>query len=159
MKRNQLPAGFWKNPVHLLACGGGAGAAPYAPGTFGTAVAILVWLPLQSLALPWYAAAVAALFLVGVWICGVTARDFGVHDHSGIVWDEIVGYLITMTALPRYWLWIVLGFAVFRFFDVVKPWPIRWLDQHVQGGLGIMVDDVLAGIYALVCMQLLYRLI
>jgi phosphatidylglycerophosphatase A len=79
----------------------------------------------------------------------------GVHDHPGIVWDEIAGYLLTMVAAPKGWLWVWLGFGLFRLFDIWKPWPIRWLDRHVQGGLGIMVDDTLAAIYALIGLQLL----
>ena len=91
--------------------------------------------------------------VVGIWICGQTARDLGVHDHGGIVWDEIVGMLIALTAAPPGWLWLVAGFAMFRLFDVVKPWPISTLDREVGGGLGIMLDDILAGLCALAVLQ------
>lgn len=158
-KKNSLPHGFWRNPVHLVACGLGSGAAPYAPGTFGTAAAIPLFLVLQPLLLWQYVGITLALFIFGVWVCDVTARDFGVHDHSGIVWDEVVGYLITMTAVPAQWQWLLLGFLVFRFFDVLKPWPIRWLDRRVGGGFGIMIDDVLAGLFSLACMQLALRVL
>ncbi len=152
-KVSRLPAGYWKHPAHLLACGLGSGASPVAPGTAGTVLAIPLYLLMRPLDLPVYIAAVAALGLLGIWLCGVTARDFGVHDHSGIVWDEVVGYLITMTAAPPGWPWVLAGFFLFRVFDVVKPWPIRRIDEGVHGGLGIMLDDVLAGIYGLAVLQ------
>ena len=88
------------------------------------------------------------LFALGVWLCHSTARDLGVEDHPGIVWDEIVGYLITMTAAPHGWRWILLGFVLFRLFDIWKPWPISWMDRNIKGGLGIMLDDLMAGVFA-----------
>ena len=91
----------------------------------------------------------------GIPICAHTARRMGVHDHPGIVWDEIVGYLVTMTFAPQGWLWVAAGFVLFRVFDIAKPWPIRLLDRNVGGGFGIMVDDLLAGIFAAVVLQLL----
>lgn len=153
------PQSVWRNPVHFLAFGLGSGAAPKAPGTFGTlaAVAIYLFLPISDPLL--YSGIVLASFIVGVWLCGKTARDIGVHDHGGIVWDEFVGYWLTMLMAPPGWLWIIIGFVLFRLFDIIKPWPIRWLDRHVHGGLGIMIDDVLAGIFALVCLQLLAAVI
>lgn len=153
MKRNHVPPSVWRNPVHFLACGFGSGAAPLAPGTFGTLVAIPVYLLMQPLALWTYLAVTALLFLIGIGLCETTARDFGVHDHGGIVWDEVVGYLVTMIAAPSGWVWIVAGFLLFRLFDILKPWPIRSLDRGVGGGLGIMVDDVLAGVYAAIVLK------
>ena len=136
------------DPVHLLAFGFGAGLAPVAPGTFGTLVAIPVEIALRPLGL-WPRVSVVALLLVaGIWICHVSARRLGVHDHPGIVFDEIVGYLITMLVAPAGWGWIVAGFALFRLFDIVKPWPIRELDHSIPGGAGIMLDDVVAGLFA-----------
>jgi phosphatidylglycerophosphatase A len=141
------------NPVHFLSLGFGSGLAPRAPGTFGTLAAIPVYLVLQGLPL-WAFLAVTLLFaLVGIHLCGSTARALGVHDHGGIVWDEIVGYLITMIAVPLDWRWIVVGFLLFRLFDILKPWPIRWLDRRVGGGFGIMIDDVLAGLLAMGCLH------
>jgi len=157
LRRNSLPVGFWRNPVHLLACGFGSGAAPYAPGTAGTAAAIPLVLVLAPLPLAWYLAAVALALGAGVWVCGRTARDLGVHDHSGIVWDEFVGYLITMAAVPLSWWTVLAGFFLFRVFDVFKPWPARWIDRRVRGGVGIMFDDVAAGMYAWACLQLLVQ--
>jgi phosphatidylglycerophosphatase A len=146
-----------RNPLHLLAFGFGSGLLPRAPGTYGTLVGVVIYLPLQGLALPLYSGLILAGFLAGVWICGATSRDLGVHDHSGIVWDEIIGYLLTMVLAPAGWIWALLGFLLFRFFDILKPWPIRWFDQRVPGGFGIMFDDALAGLYAGLVMQLIYR--
>ena len=147
------------NPVYWLAVGFGSGLAPKAPGTAGTLVAIPLYLLMIDLVLWQYLAIVMFVTVAGVWICGVAARKMGVHDHPSIVWDEIAGYLITMIAAPLGWFWIVLGFGLFRFFDIVKPWPIRIIDRKVKGGMGIMFDDVLAGIFALVVMQILSALV
>ncbi|NOX09534.1 MAG: phosphatidylglycerophosphatase A [Gammaproteobacteria bacterium] len=137
-----------KNPVHLFAFGLGSGLAPYAPGTAGTVAAVLIYALLPEFSLEINLLIIFASFLLGVYLCGKTAVDLGVHDHSGIVWDEWVGYFITVIWFPKQWPWLVAGFILFRFFDIVKPWPISWLDRQVDGGLGIMLDDVLAGIFA-----------
>ncbi len=92
-------------------------------------------------------------FVLGVWICDRAARDLGVHDHPAIVWDEVIGYFVTMIAAPPGWLWIAVGFVLFRLFDILKPWPIRQADQQVGGGFGIMFDDLLAAGYAWLCLQ------
>jgi len=143
----------WRRLVHFLAFGLGAGYLPKVPGTFGTLVGIPVYLLMQPLAAWLYAVFVFALFGVGVWICALTERDLGVHDHPGIVWDEIVGFLITMFLAPSGWVWIVLGFLMFRLFDIWKPWPIRQIERRIQGGLGNMLDDALAAVYAFVALQ------
>ena len=139
-----------------MAFGFGSGLSPVAPGTVGTLAAIPIYLALitsvDSLS---YLLVVLLLSLLGFWFCGKTAEDLGVHDHPGIVWDEIVGFLITMYLIPLDWLWIILGFALFRVFDILKPWPIRWLDEKVKGGIGIMLDDILAGIFAWVVLQII----
>ncbi len=155
MKRNRLPATVWRSPVHLLSIGLGSGAMPFAPGTFGTLAAVPLYLVMQPMSLAWYLLVVLLLFIAGVWLCGETARHLGVHDHGGIVWDEVVGYLLTMTLAPPGWIWVALGFVLFRLFDIVKPWPIRQFDRRLVGGFGIMFDDVLAGVYALVSLYLL----
>ena len=144
-----------KDPVHCLALGFGTGLAAKAPGTFGTLVGIPLFLIMQSLPVAIYCLITIILFLVGIWICDRTARQLGVHDHPGIVWDEVVGYLVTMIMAPAGWLWIIIGFILFRIFDIWKPWPIKMIDQGVSGGLGIMLDDLIAGIFALICMRLL----
>ena len=153
IKRNHAPASVWRNPIHFIAFGFGSGAAPFAPGTFGTLVAIPIYLLMVPLSLWIYFAVVLLMTMVGIWLCHVTSKDLGVHDHSGIVWDEIVGYLITMMAAPQGIVWIVVGFLLFRFFDIVKPWPIRRIDQQVEGGWGIMLDDIIAGIFSWLVLQ------
>lgn len=140
-----ISAVLLRDPGHLLALGFGSGLAPRAPGTFGTLAAIPVYLLCAPLPPALYLLMVAAAFALGVYLCGRTARALGVHDHPGIVWDEVVGYLLTMAFAPPGWPWIVLGFVCFRLFDIWKPWPIRAFDRSVHGGLGIMLDDVLAG--------------
>ncbi len=148
MKRPDL-----RNPVHLLAFGFGAGLAPAAPGTFGTLVAVPLYLLLALLPFPVYLAVLAAAIPAGAWLCGRTARDLGVHDHPGIVWDEIAGFLLTMAGAPAGWPWVVAGFLLFRLFDILKPWPVGWADRRVKGGWGIMLDDLLAGAWAWLLLQ------
>lgn len=144
-----------RNPLHLLAFGFGSGLAPRAPGTWGTVAALLPWYFLQQLPLPGYIAAIVIAAAAGIAICGRTARDLGVHDHGGIVWDEFVGLWIALLWVPLQPLWVLAGFLLFRLFDIFKPWPISWCDRHLQGGFGIMVDDLLAGAAACVVLQLL----
>lgn len=151
------------DPVHLLALGFGSGLLKPAPGTWGTLSAIPIYWGLAvylELSFSMYLLVTALAFVVGVYLCGKTASDVGEHDHGAIVWDEIVGYLITMIALSPTTINIVAGFILFRFFDILKPWPIRAIDRKVHGGLGIMLDDVLAGIAAWLVLQLgLYLLL
>ncbi len=158
-KKSSIPPGFLKHPEHLLALGFGSGYVPKIPGTAGTLVGILFYLAMQYLHWSIYVCIVTILFLFGIRLCEKTARDMGVHDHSAIVWDEIVGYLVTMFLAPAGWLWIVIGFISFRLFDIWKPWPIRLVDRTVKGGFGIMIDDVLAGIYALLTLQIIAYLL
>jgi phosphatidylglycerophosphatase A len=144
-----------RNPIYWIAIGLGSGLTPKAPGTAGTLIGVPIVLLMNELLLWQYIGLLLAGLIAGIWICGTAARQLGVHDDPSIVWDEIVGYVITMTAAPPGWLWLVVGFALFRLFDIAKPWPIRMIDQQVSGGLGIMLDDVLAGIYALTVLQLI----
>jgi phosphatidylglycerophosphatase A len=144
-----------KNPIHFLALGFGSGLAAKAPGTFGTLAAVPLYLLLAQLPLSWYLAVTLVCVLAGIYICDKAAKDMGVHDHGAIVWDEVAGLLITMIAAPAGLMWLIVGFVLFRLFDIIKPWPIRWLDAKVEGGFGIMIDDVLAGIFALVCLQVI----
>lgn len=142
-----------KTPVHLLAFGFGSGLAPKAPGTVGTLAAIPLYLLMTPLPLLAYVVVTLILSLAGIWLCGKTADDMGVHDHGGIVWDEFCGFLITMIAVPVTWYWVLIGFALFRLFDIWKPWPIRFFDKSVHGGWGIMVDDLIAGAMAWAVIQ------
>ena len=136
-----------RDPVLLLAFGLGSGLSPKAPGTAGSLLAVALFPPLALLSLPGYLFVVALTAIGGIWICGRAARKLGVHDHGGIVLDEITGVWLALATFPPSWPWLVGGFLLFRFFDIVKPWPIRWLDRHVSGGFGIMVDDLLAGVF------------
>ena len=138
----------WRNPVHILASGFGSGLAPRAPGTFGTLAAIPIVLLAQLLPAWGYAAVTVLMFIAGIFICGRAARDWGVGDHPAIVWDEFVGLLVTLSLAPVGAWMLLAGFVLFRLFDIVKPWPICSVDRHVHGGFGIMLDDVIAGVYA-----------
>ena len=144
-----------KHPLGFFALGFGSGLVPLAPGTAGTLAAVPLYLLLQPLTVNLYLALVVVLFIAGIPICTYAARHMGAHDHPAIVWDEVVGFLVTMSFAPSGWLWVVVGFALFRFFDVLKPWPIRWCDQRVHGGFGIMLDDLIAGVFAAAVLQLL----
>jgi phosphatidylglycerophosphatase A len=110
---------------------------------------------LAKLSLPFYLVFVAICAVAGVYICGVAADRLGVHDHGGIVWDEFVGLWVAMAALPVSWASIILGFGLFRLFDIFKPWPISWMDKNISGGLGIMLDDIAAGVATAVSIGLL----
>lgn len=154
-----LPKPNMSHPINLLAFGFGSGCAPFAPGTMGTLMAVALYLPMATLSNTWYLAVTALVIVAGIWICGWAAEQVGVHDHPGIVWDEFAGFFITMYAAPQGIMWIVIGFALFRLFDIWKPWPIAWFDRQVHGGLGIMLDDIIAGIFAWLCMQGLATLI
>ncbi len=146
------------HPAHLIAFGFGAGLSPWAPGTVGTLVAwpigwffAVAYPPAVSLGV------IALLFVVGVWACRVTGRRLGVHDHHGMVWDEIVAFLLILVILPRSFAWQAAGFVAFRFFDILKPAPIRWFERRYQGGFGVMLDDLLAAGYALLVLAILKR--
>ncbi|MCG9659499.1 phosphatidylglycerophosphatase A [Vibrio mediterranei] len=153
-----------KNPWHLLATGFGSGLSPVVPGTMGTLAAIPLYLLLAQLPLSMYLTAVLLSCIIGIKICQVTSDDMGVHDHGSIVWDEFAGFWITMAIVPALklpiddWKWLLTGFVLFRFFDMVKPWPIGWLDKRVHGGLGIMIDDIVAGVMAGISLYLVGRL-
>jgi len=153
--KKKIPFSYLKNPVHLLSLGFGSGLSPKAPGTMGTLAAIPLYLFLASLDLQWYLLITLLLSLLGIWFCAYTSAALKVHDHPGIVIDEFAGFLITMIAVPLSLYTLLLGFLLFRLFDIIKPWPIGWLDRKVHGGLGIMLDDIVAGIYALVSIHLI----
>lgn len=136
------------SPVHLLAFGFGTGLAPKAPGTVGSLVAFPLFWATANLGPIVQVGIAAALFAFGVWLCGESAKRLGVHDHGGIVWDEIVGMYLTLVVAPPTVAGWAAAFVLFRFFDIVKPWPIRDLDHRLRGGLGIMLDDLAAALYA-----------
>jgi phosphatidylglycerophosphatase A len=145
----KIRASQLKDPIVAIALGLGSGLAPKAPGTAGTLLAVPLCMALQNLSLMIYGVITVIITVAGIYVCSYSIVKLGEHDHPAIVIDEIAGYLITMLAVPQGWEWLLAGFVLFRFFDVLKPWPISWLDKNVKGGLGIMVDDVVAGIASL----------
>jgi len=135
-----------------VATGFGIGRIPFAPGTFGTLLGVALYLGLRELSALWYVVAVLLLFAVGTVVCRLTERAFGAADHQSIVFDEIVGCLCTLWLAPAGWGWLVVGFALFRLFDIWKPFPIRRL-EHLPNGVGVMADDLLAGVYGFIVLQ------
>lgn len=144
-----------KDPIVFIALGFGSGLSPKAPGTAGTLITIPLVYCLQQQTLLVYSLVTLFVLLTGSWICGYAAEKLQVHDHSSIVYDEIAGFLITMFMVPANWTLLLAGFILFRFFDAVKPWPISWFDKNLQGGFGIMFDDVVAGLMSLFCLTLI----
>lgn len=142
-------------PSGLLAFGFGSGLSPLAPGTMGTLVAIPFAVAIKSLGVTGFWVALLLMFLLGIELCTRVSRKLGVHDHGGIVWDEIVGYCLSVALVPLQWQWFLVAFVLFRFFDIYKPWPIRQLDRKVSGGFGIMIDDVVAAIFTIIVLAVL----
>lgn len=144
------------HPAGWIATALGAGLSPKSPGTAGSLVALLPWwFLLRDLAIGWYVAVLAGGFALGVWACTVCERRLDTHDQGALVWDEVIGMWITLFAAPPRWWWMAVGFALFRLFDIWKPWPVDWADRRVQGGFGVMLDDVVAALYALIVLQLI----
>jgi phosphatidylglycerophosphatase A len=143
-----------RHPAGWIASGFGVGFAPVAAGTCGSLAALLPWLALRQLTLPYYLLVVLATFALGVWAARWVIGTIRVQDPSVVVWDEFVGMWIALAAAPAGWPWVLAAFALFRLFDIWKPWPVSWADGHVEGGLGAMLDDALAGLYALLVLQL-----
>ncbi len=142
------------DPVHFIAFGLGTGLSPIAPGTVGSLLGILLAWAVLDLGFIHQIGLAAGLCVAGIWICGKSAKKLGIHDHGGIVWDEICGMYVTLLAAPQTIPAWILGFLLFRAFDIVKPWPIRDLDHRMGGGLGIMLDDLVAALYAAILLAL-----
>lgn len=156
MKRYQvppIPKSVFRNPLHFIAFGFGSGALPFAPGTFGTLVAIPLYLLLKPLPLVWYVSFTLGFIFFSMWLCEKVSKDIGVEDHQGMCIDEIVGYLVTMTAAPHGPFFVIMGFLFFRLFDIWKPFPINWIDSKIKNGIGMVLDDVLAGIYSAIALH------
>ncbi len=147
-----------KDPIVLLATGFGSGLSPVAPGTAGTLLTVPLVYFLQQQTLLVYALVTLFVLVTGSWVCGYAAKKLQVHDHPGIVYDEVAGFLCTMFLVPASWYWMLAGFVLFRFFDVLKPWPISWVDKNIHGGFGIMLDDVIAGVVSLACLLFIVQL-
>lgn len=144
--------------AQFFASGFGSGCAPFAPGTIGTLMALPLWWGLSYLPPLYYFLAVVFLSLIGIWFCDTAAKELKVHDHGGIVWDEFMGLFITLFLLKPTLVIATIGFFIFRLFDILKPWPISYIDKHVEGGFGIMLDDILAGLFGFIAMQTLVYL-
>ena len=156
MSMGRPSAGFaFSHPAHVFALGFGAGLSPFAPGTIGTLVAWPLGWYVPPLAI---VGAIAPLFALGIWACGVTGRHLGVADHRAMVWDEIVAFLLVLAFVPRTLGWQAAAFLLFRFFDIAKPPPIRALERRYHGGFGVMVDDLLAAGYTLLVLAAAKRL-
>jgi len=147
-----------RTPSGLLAFGFGSGLSPFAPGTMGTVMAIPFIFALRNLGDTGFWITLSLLFLLGVFVCDQASRKLGVHDHGGIVWDEMVGYWLAAAFIPLQWHWLLAAFCLFRFFDIYKPWPIRQLDRKVSGGFGIMIDDIIAGLFTMIVLAALQHL-
>jgi phosphatidylglycerophosphatase A len=143
----------------FIATGAYSGYLPKAPGTWGSVVGIFLWLPLRNLAIGPYAAVVVALFVIGTIAAGAAEKIVDCGDPGLVVIDEIVGQLITLALVPHQPLPVLAGFFLFRIFDIFKPFPAGWLDQHIHGGMGIMLDDVVAGLYAFIVLQLAIKVL
>ena len=152
--RMKIPVKLLRDPGHLLSFGFGSGLSPYAPGTAGTLAAVPLYLLLSTLNPIVYLLITLASVMLGVFLCDRTSKALGVHDHAAIVWDEFAGFFITMLFVPVSLTTVILGFCLFRVFDILKPWPASVIDTRMQGGLGVMLDDVVAGIYAMLVLQL-----
>jgi len=150
-----IPDSIWKNPWHFIAFGFGSGAIPIAPGTFGTLFAIPFYLLLQPLPILFYIFITILIILGSSLLCDRVSKEISIHDHQGMCLDEIVGFLVTMIGVPYGIIWILAGFILFRFFDIVKPWPINYIDQKIHGGFGMILDDVVAGIFSACLLQII----
>ena len=149
-----------RHPAHFIAFGGGIGLMPFAPGTFGTLLAIPLFHGLQPLLDAWaFLVLIVALFWLGVWACAVTGRALGAADHGGMVWDEVVAFLLVLIVCPDDPWWQAAAFVLFRIFDVLKPPPIRQAEVRFKGGFGVMFDDILAAGYTLLVLALAKRLL
>ena len=158
LERSVLRKVALKTPTGLLAFGFGSGLSAFAPGTMGTLLAVPFIFVLRGLGDTGFWMVLLLLFLLGVIVCDHVSRKLGVHDHGGIVWDEMVGYWLSAAFVPLQWHWLLAAFLLFRFFDIYKPWPIRQLDHNVSGGFGIMIDDIIAGIFTIIVLAALQNL-
>lgn len=154
-----VPRAVWHDPFYFVAFGFGSGAFPFAPGTVGTVFALPFYFLLSALPFPAYVLFVLAFIVFSVWLCGRISHDIHVHDHPGMCIDEFAGYFVAMLHAPSTWGWAIIGFLLFRLFDIWKPGPIRYVDEHVSGGLGMVLDDVIAGAFSMAIIQLMLFLL
>ena len=154
-----VPKQVSRSPLYFVAFGFGSGASPFAPGTAGSLLALVFYLGLRHLSLPVYLLFLVVFTVFSIWLLDKLSREMQVHDHPGMCLDEFVGMFVTLILAPAGFLWLFTGFVLFRIFDIVKPWPISWLDQHVHGGFGMVIDDVAAGVAAFAVLQGLYYIL
>lgn len=144
----------WCHLSHFIAFGGGTGLSPVAPGTVGTLFAFpLYWVFNYYLEPIHFLILIDLLFIIGIWACGITGKALGAHDHGGMVWDEIVAFLLVLYFIPDDWTWQIAAFFLFRLFDITKPQPIRYFDNKLRGGFGVMFDDLIAAFFTLLCLS------
>ena len=149
----------WTNPIHFIACAFGIGTLPWMPGTWATLAAIPICFALAKLSIGLYLTINFILILLGVYVCDVTNRDFGSKDNPICAWDEMACFPLVMVGSPLTGYFLLLGVILFRFFDIVKPWPIKWLDKNIRGGVGVMIDDLAAALISLAILQLIQIII
>lgn len=147
-ERQPIPDGVFEKPLYFIAFGFGSGIMPFAPGTFGTLFAAFLYCLLPQMTFYSYLAFTVIVTLISMYVCDKASREIHIHDHPGMCLDEFPGFFVTMLFAPTGCLGLVLGFVLFRFFDIIKPWPINWLDKNVHGGVGMVLDDVVAGLFA-----------
>jgi phosphatidylglycerophosphatase A len=150
-----VPNKIWRDPLYFIAFGFGSGALPFAPGTFGTLLAIPFYWLMQPLSLTFYLTLVIIFTLASAWICQKVSREIQYHDHPGMCIDEFIGFFVTMIHAPPGISWIIVGFLLFRLFDIWKPWPINLIDKKMTGGFGMIFDDIVAGLFAMIIIQIL----
>lgn len=157
VRKSQLaiPPAVWQNPWYFIAFGLGSGTMPFAPGTFGTLFAIPFYLLLSKLPLLGYLTFVIVFIIFSSWLCDKLSREIHVHDHPGMCIDEFAGFFVTMINAPQGFIWVLIGFILFRLFDIWKPWPIRYYDQNLHGGFGMVFDDVIAGFFSMLVIQII----
>jgi len=158
-KQLAIPDTVWTKPSHFVAFGFGSGTMPFAPGTFGTLMAIPFYLVLSLLPNFYYFIVLLFIIAGSMWLCDKVSQEIKIHDHPGMCIDEFIGLFVALYGAPR-GLWpIILGVLLFRLFDIWKPWPINVLDKKVKGGFGMIIDDVVAGIFSLIILHLVYWLV
>jgi phosphatidylglycerophosphatase A len=158
-KSEKIPEAVWQDPLYFIAFGFGSGTIPIAPGTFGTLLAIPFYLLLRPLPVTYYITFVVLFAIFSMWLCDRISRTIKIDDHPGMCIDEFVGFFVTMIAAPPGWQWILLGFVLFRLFDILKPWPISLADKKIKGGFGMVLDDIIAGVFSLVLIQICARVL
>jgi len=149
-----IPESIWQHPLHFIAFGFGSGACPFAPGTLGTLFAVPFYLIACAFGDKVYAFLTLIFVLMSIYVCAKASQAVLVDDHQGMCLDEFAGFFVTMLFLPHTYIWIIAGFILFRLFDIWKPWPISYIDQHMHGGFGMIFDDVIAGVFACAILQM-----